>query len=69
VPAYAIAAWVAASRVEMKRHYISDVVAGATVGILAGRSVTVGRGSMRFALSPMAVPGGAGITALKIAPR
>lgn len=65
-PAYAVATWVAASRVQMKRHYVSDVVAGATVGLLAGRSVTVGRGSARFALSPTVVPGGVGITALKI---
>lgn len=66
VPAYAIATWVAASRVQMKRHYVSDVVAGAAVGILAGRSVTVGRGSARFSLSPTVVPGGVGVSAVKI---
>mgnify|MGYP002382179598 CR=1 FL=1 len=38
LPAYAVATWVAASRVQTKRHYVSDVVAGAAVGILAGRS-------------------------------
>jgi membrane-associated phospholipid phosphatase len=66
LPAYAMATWVAASRVQAKRHYLSDVIAGATVGILAGRSVTVGKGSTRFALSPMLVPGGIGINALKL---
>lgn len=69
LPAYAVAAWVAASRVQMKRHYVSDVIAGATVGILAGRSVTVGRGSARFALSPTVVPGGVGVTAVRIETR
>ena len=40
VPTYAIAAYVAASRVHDNRHYASDVVAGATLGIIIGRSVT-----------------------------
>jgi membrane-associated phospholipid phosphatase len=62
IPAYAMAAWVAASRVQMKRHHVSDVVAGATVGLLAGRAVTFGHGRNRFALSPMVVPGGAGVS-------
>jgi membrane-associated phospholipid phosphatase len=44
------------------RHYMSDVIAGATVGLLAGRSVTVGHGSSRFTLRPTAMPGGIGIS-------
>jgi membrane-associated phospholipid phosphatase len=40
VPTYAIAAYVAASRLHDNRHYASDVVAGATLGIIIGRSVT-----------------------------
>jgi membrane-associated phospholipid phosphatase len=67
VPAYAMAAWVAASRVQMKRHHLSDVIAGATVGILAGRAVTVGKGDNTFAVTPTVVPGGAGITFTRIA--
>lgn len=66
VPAYAAAAWVAASRVEMKRHYMSDVIAGATVGILAGHAVTFGHGNTRFALSPTVVPGGMGVSITKL---
>ena len=65
-PAYAAAAWVAASLVEGNRHYLSDVIAGATLGILAGRSVTVGTGNTRFALGPMAVPGGMGVSFTKV---
>ena len=61
-PAYVAASWVAASRVQANKHFISDVVAGATVGILAGRAVTFGRGNTRFAMSPVAVPGGIGIS-------
>lgn len=66
IPAYAMAAWVATSRVQMKRHHVSDVIVGASVGLLAGRSVTFGRGSNRFALSPMAVPGGGGVSLVKV---
>jgi membrane-associated phospholipid phosphatase len=66
IPAYAMAAWVAASRVQMKRHHVSDVLVGASVGMLAGRSVTFGRGSNRFALSPMVVPGGGGVSLMRI---
>lgn len=66
-PAYAMAGWVAASRVQMKRHYLSDVLAGATVGILAGRSVTIGTANTRFAVEPMAGPaGGIGVSFTKV---
>jgi hypothetical protein len=52
VPAYALASYVGASRIQAKRHYFSDV---------AGRSVTVGRGDGCFAVAPMAAPGGGGV--------
>jgi membrane-associated phospholipid phosphatase len=61
VPAYAVAGYVAASRVQVRRHFLSDVAFGAAVGIAAGRTVTIGRGTRRFALAPTAVPGGAGV--------
>lgn len=61
VPAYGIASWVAASRMESKRHYLSDVAFGAAIGIVAGRTVTIGRGDARFALSPAVAPGGGSV--------
>lgn len=57
--AYGVASYVAASRVQMRRHYLSDVAFGATVGIVAGRTVTVGRHPL--VLSPFATPGGGGV--------
>ena len=60
VPAYAMASYVAASRIQEKRHYLSDVAYGAVVGIVAGRAVTVGRGDYRFAVEPV-VPAGGGV--------
>ena len=62
IPAYGLATYVAASRVQTKRHFLSDVAFGAAIGIVAGRTVTVGRGDSRFAVSPMAVPGGGGVS-------
>jgi membrane-associated phospholipid phosphatase len=61
VPAYAPASYVGASWIQAKRHYFSDVAFGAALGIVAGRSVTVGRGDGCFAVAPMAAPGGGGV--------
>lgn len=40
LPVYALASYVAASRLHDNRHYLSDVVFGATVGVISGRTVT-----------------------------
>jgi membrane-associated phospholipid phosphatase len=58
VPAYAVASLVATSRIRDNRHYLSDVVFGATIGMVAGRTVTIGRGDRRFVLTPIAAAGG-----------
>lgn len=62
IPAYGVATYVAAFRINEKRHFFSDVAFGAAIGILAGRTVTVGRGDHRFAVAPMATPGGGGVS-------
>jgi len=61
IPAYAVASFIGASRIEDKRHFLSDVAFGAAIGIAAGRTVTFGSGRNKFALAPMAAPGGAGV--------
>ncbi len=61
IPAYAVASWVGASRVQERHHYLSDVLFGATIGIVSGRAVTVGHGGTRFALSPVALRGGGAV--------
>ena len=66
VPAYALATYVAGSRLQENRHYVSDVMFGAAIGILAGRTVTVGRGSSRFAVAPLATNGGVGVALVKV---
>ena len=54
---YAIASYVAMSRIHDDRHYLSDVVFGAAVGTIAGRTV-VHHASDYWAFAPVAVPGG-----------
>jgi membrane-associated phospholipid phosphatase len=39
VPAYIIAGVVGASRIQQDKHYVSDVLAGATLGYIVGRTV------------------------------
>ena len=60
-PAYALATYVALSRVQMKRHYLSDVAFGAALGIAAGRTITIGTQRRRLMLAPMATEGGGGV--------
>lgn len=59
VPTYLVATYVAMSRLHDNRHFASDVVFGATDGIIIGRSVTWhGR---NFYAMPMVVPHGVGV--------
>jgi membrane-associated phospholipid phosphatase len=62
IPAYGVATYVAASRIQEKRHFLSDVAFGAAIGIVAGRTVTIGRGNGRFAIAPMPARGGGGMS-------
>jgi membrane-associated phospholipid phosphatase len=61
VPAYGLATYVGVARVQENHHYMSDVVFGAALGLVSGRTVSVGKGSARFQISPALLPGGAGI--------
>ncbi len=60
-PAYAVAGYVACSRLNESKHYLSDVIFGATLGILVGRSVTVRIGQQRFNVDPLIGPEAVGI--------
>jgi hypothetical protein len=57
VPAYALASYVAMSRLNYNEHYVSDVMFGSAVGIIAGRTVTR-PGHEPFPLQAAALPGG-----------
>lgn len=57
IPAYAVATYVAASRLHDNRHYLSDVIFGAGIGIATGRAVARHSG-VDYTLAPAVVPGG-----------
>jgi membrane-associated phospholipid phosphatase len=57
VLAYALASYVAMSRIHDNRHYLSDVIFGAAVGSIAGRTV-VHHQADYWAFTPVAMPGG-----------
>jgi membrane-associated phospholipid phosphatase len=40
VPAYVLASGIGLSRIERNRHHLSDVLAGATLGVIVGRTVS-----------------------------
>jgi membrane-associated phospholipid phosphatase len=56
VPAYAVASYVAWSRVRDQRHYPSDDVLGAAIGLIAGTTVT--RGHREWTVVPVKTAGG-----------
>jgi membrane-associated phospholipid phosphatase len=64
--AYAVATYVAASRLHDNRHYLSDVAFGAAVGTIAGRTVTQ-HGRDNWSVIPVDVPGGVAILAMRTA--
>lgn len=57
VPTYALATYVAASRLHENRHFLSDVVAGSALGLIVGRTVTR-HGRTHYTWAPVPVPGG-----------
>ena len=64
VPAAVVAAYVATARVHDNRHYLSDVIFGAAMGIAAERTVTLHAGRYNVALAPSASASGAGVIAV-----
>ncbi len=64
LPAYAAATYVAMSRLHDNVHFVSDVAAGAAVGIIAGRTVTR-TGHRPFPVQVTSVPGGFAIVYMR----
>jgi membrane-associated phospholipid phosphatase len=60
VPAYVFASYVAISRLPANRHWFSDAVFGASVGIIAGRTVT-SREAHPFPVAVVHVPAGVAV--------
>ena len=72
IPAYAVAAYVGASRLKTRKHYLTDIIAGATFGYIVGRTVTKGAEksrNRRFNWGITVPPGGGAAVVLEIRPR
>lgn len=66
-PTYLVASYVAMSRLHDNRHFASDVVFGAALGMACGKTVVTRHGKSSYAWSPMYLPGGGGITITRVA--
>ena len=62
LPFFAAATYTGASRLTIDKHWASDVVFGAVVGMTCGRTVTLHVRHARLAVAPQVVPGGGVIT-------
>ncbi len=60
-PTYAVAGFVAWTRVRDRAHRVSDVVFGAALGLASARAVTRGHDSRAWTVTPVAIPGGGGL--------
>jgi membrane-associated phospholipid phosphatase len=66
-PVYLLAAGIGVSRIEANRHNLSDIIAGAALGVVVGRTVTRSNGdapagrARRLSLAPASDPQGAGV--------
>jgi membrane-associated phospholipid phosphatase len=56
---YTFASYVAISRLPANRHWLSDAVFGASVGIIAGRTVTSHEAERPYPVAIAVIPGGA----------
>jgi hypothetical protein len=61
-PTFAIAAYVATSRLHDDRHFLSDVLFGGALGIASGWTVVGRHGRSNYALMPVPVRGGVMVT-------
>ena len=61
-PTFAIAAYVATSRLYDNRHFLSDVLFGGALGMASGWTVVGRHGRSNYALIPVPVPGGFVVT-------
>jgi membrane-associated phospholipid phosphatase len=57
-PMFLIASYVATSRLHDNRHFLSDVLFGAAVGVSSGWTVVGRHGRSQFALTPVPIRGG-----------
>jgi membrane-associated phospholipid phosphatase len=62
VPFFTIATYTAASRIVDNKHWASDVMFAAFLGMTSGRTVTMHLRGNPVSVAPLAVPGGGGVS-------
>lgn len=67
VPAFAMASFVGWSRIRDHEHFLTDVVVGAAIGVVAGRTVTAGHRGRAWAVIPVASGGTAAVYVVRVA--
>ena len=64
-PTFVVASYVAVSRIKDNRHYLSDVVFGAALGIASGWTVVGRHGRSEYTMIPMPTRGGMMIAVIR----
>jgi membrane-associated phospholipid phosphatase len=65
IPTFAIATYVAASRLHDNRHFLSDVIFGGALGMASGWTVVGRHGRSQYALVPVPTRGGIAVMVTK----
>ena len=65
LPAYVVAGFIGWTRVRDEQHWLSDVVFGSAIGVVAGRTVTRGHGPRSWTVVPVATPKGGALYLIK----
>lgn len=60
-PAYAVATFIGLSSIRDGAHWVSDVAAGATIGLIVGHTVTRGHRERDWQIVPVRTPGGVAV--------
>jgi hypothetical protein len=66
-PAYSLAAYIGWTRLREDQHWLSDLAAGATIGVIVGQAVTSGHRRRAWALAPVPARGGLGVVVYRVA--
>jgi membrane-associated phospholipid phosphatase len=65
LPAYTLSAYIGWTRLREDQHWLSDLGAGATIGIIVGQAVTSGHRQRTWTIAPVPVRGGLGVVVTK----
>lgn len=65
LPAYSLAAFVGWTRLRDEQHWLSDVGAGAAIGVIVGQTVTAGHRQRTWTVLPVPMRGGIGVVVFK----